>query len=121
MTSRTLPEWIGKTPDTAIPIRVQVRVYEHTEGKCQSCGRKVRGRNDWQCDHIQALVNGGENRESNLQVLCGWCHREKTAADVAEKAVTRRKAARHIGTKKRRPGFRGHRKFDGTIVWNERV
>lgn len=39
--TRALPEWIGKTPDTAIPARVRVRVFERFGGICQETGRKI--------------------------------------------------------------------------------
>jgi hypothetical protein len=34
------------------------------------------------CNHIQAIINGGPNRESNLHPLCEWCEPAKTEADV---------------------------------------
>jgi 5-methylcytosine-specific restriction endonuclease McrA len=54
----------------------------------------------WQCDHIVAVVNGGENRERNLQTLCGPCHGFKTKADVSEKAKVYAVKAKHLGVKK---------------------
>lgn len=100
---RSVEEWIGATPDTAIPRRVRIRVWERAEGRCQAgCGRKLRPAVDgWDLDHRVALVNGGEHRERNLQVACSWCHRAKTAEDVAEKAVVARKKRKHLGLKPR--------------------
>ena len=37
-------------------------------------------------DHVRALINGGENRESNLAPILREKHREKTARDIDEKA-----------------------------------
>jgi 5-methylcytosine-specific restriction endonuclease McrA len=54
----------------------------------------------WHCDHKVALVNEGENRESNLQVLCALCHLHKTAEDVAEKSRVVRKRLKHLGIRK---------------------
>lgn len=35
----------------------------------------------WDADHIRAVVDGGgECGLENMQTLCVWCHREKTAA-----------------------------------------
>jgi 5-methylcytosine-specific restriction enzyme A len=118
MTTRALPEWIGSTPDTKIPPRVKLRVFERNNGICQcGCGAKINaGRGDaWQTDHIIAIVNGGENRESNLRTLLEDCHKPKTAADVAVKSKTYRMRARHLGIRKPRT-IRAWRKFDGTIV-----
>ena len=51
----------------------------------------------WDCDHVIALVNGGENRESNLAPALRDKHRAKTKIDVAEKATVYRVRAKHLG------------------------
>lgn len=94
--ARSTDEWIGKTDDAAIPPRVKVRVFELYEGKCAKTGVKLRP-GHFQYDHIVALVNGGEHRESNLQPLCTDAHREKTRADVAVKAKVARQRKKHLG------------------------
>lgn len=98
--TRTPPEWIGKTDDAAIPDRVRLRVFERHNGYCYLAKRKIKTGEPWQIDHIIALVNGGANRESNLAPVLIDKHREKTAADVAEKAMVYRKRAKHLGIKK---------------------
>ena len=100
---RSVAEWVGATPDTAIPRRVRLRVWERADGRCQAgCGRELRPPADqWQCDHEVALVNGGENREKNLRVACSFCHRAKTTDDVAEKKTVARKKRKHLGLKPR--------------------
>lgn len=110
MTGRTTAEWVGATADTAIPPRVRIRIFERAAGRCEICGRKLGPADRWQADHTVALINGGENRESNLRVACDWCHSEKTKADVAEKATIHRKRAKHIGAKPKRPWHPGLRK-----------
>ena len=95
--SRSVPEWVGKTDDSAIPPRVRIRVFEAAEGKCQSCSRKIGPADKWQADHIVAVVNGGANSEDNLQCLCDWCHKAKTREDVAAKAKTAAIKAKHLG------------------------
>lgn len=100
--TRALPEWIGKTSDTAIPPHVRLRIFQRYKGVCPKCTRKMR-RNEWECDHIKALVNGGENRETNLWPLCASpCHSDKTKADVAEKSRVYKRAASHVGIETRR-------------------
>lgn len=101
MTARSTEEWHGATPDSAIPPRVRLRLFQRAAGRCQSCTRKINPGDSWQADHIVALVNGGANAEGNLQVLCDWCHGGKTRADVAEKSRTARIRAKHLGIKKR--------------------
>lgn len=123
MTARSTDEWIGKTPDEAVPKRVRIRVWDRADGYCEICTRKIRVGERWVADHIQALVNGGENREGNLQLICDWCDRKvKTPADVAEKSRTARIRGKHLGIDK--PKYRwAHgkdsntkRKISGEIV-----
>lgn len=121
MTARSTEEWRGATPDSTIPPRVRLRLFERSSGRCQSCTRKIAPGDSWQADHVVALVNGGANAESNLQVLCGWCHKAKTAGDVAEKASTARIRAKHLGIKKRSTfacsrDSKWKKKLDGTVV-----
>lgn len=113
--SRKVPEWIGKTDDTQIPPRVRLRVFERSAGNCVICGNRVGGSLLPAFDHILSLINGGENRETNLQLLCQPCHKVKTSQDVKEKSIVAKKRKTHLGirAKKRKMGYR---KFDGTIV-----
>ncbi|CEG08755.1 hypothetical protein BN961_02173 [Afipia felis] len=98
--SRTVPEWIGKTDDTKVPAHVRARIFKAHGGKCYLSGRIIRAGEPWELDHIVALVNGGENRETNLAPAIKDKHREKTAKDVAEKATVARKFAKNIGIRK---------------------
>lgn len=113
--SRAVKEWIGATPDTAVPDRVRVRVFTAKDGRCHSCTRKIPAGEAWTCEHMTALVNGGENRERNLDVTCGWCLPAKNAADVAEKSKVYTKRKRHLGVKSKRTITRW-RKFNGDVV-----
>lgn len=113
--TRSVPEWIGKSHDTPIPPRVRLRVFERHNGICHLSGRKIRPGEEWDCDHIIAIANGGGNRESNLAPAIRDKHREKTAEDVAEKATVYRKRAKHLGIKKKGSSI-PYRKFDGTVV-----
>jgi 5-methylcytosine-specific restriction endonuclease McrA len=99
MTGRTLSEWIGATPDTPIPPRVRLRVFEAHGGVCHISGRKIRAGEKWEADHVIALINGGENRESNLAPALSDKHKAKTAADVRQKADVARKRQKHLGIK----------------------
>lgn len=65
--SRTVEEWVGRSDDSVAPPRVQLRVLLKFDGICQcGCGQKIWP-DKWQLDHALALINGGENRESNLR------------------------------------------------------
>jgi Restriction endonuclease len=95
--ARTVKEWIGKTPDTKIPPRVRQRIYDRAQGQCHICKLPIKAGESWQADHVIALINGGENRESNLAPAHAHCHLAKTKQDVAEKARTAAKRRKHIG------------------------
>lgn len=99
MTGRSVSEWIGATPDTAIPPRVRLRVFEAHGGVCHISGRKIRAGEKWEADHVIAVINGGENRESNLAPALSDKHKAKTRADVRQKADTARKRQKHLGIK----------------------
>jgi hypothetical protein len=81
---RSVPEWIGKTPDTQIPARVKLRIKARANNRCQSCKILVRGGGEF--DHRPALINGGENRESKIEFLCRNCHVQRTKEDMALKS-----------------------------------
>ena len=119
--SRTVNEWIGNTPDAPIPPRVRLRVFERHSGICHISGRVIRAGEPWDCDHVKALVNGGEHRESNLAPALKAKHKEKTAKDVAEKSMLYRKRSSHLGIKKpsrfscsRQSRFK--KRLDGSVV-----
>ena len=99
--SRSVPEWIGKTDDTPAPPRVRLRVFERAGGCCHSCGRKINAGEGWTLEHLQALINGGQNRERNLGVTCDWCLPEKNAEDVAVKKKNASVRKKHVGAEKK--------------------
>jgi 5-methylcytosine-specific restriction protein A len=112
--SRTVAEWIGKTDDTAIPPRVKVAVALAFGGRCAKCTRKLIP-SHWDCDHVLALINGGQNRQTNLQPLCDDpCHPDKTKRDVATKSKSARIRKKNLGIAKPRTITRW-RRFDGSI------
>lgn len=120
--SRSVPEWIARHDDDKIPDRVRLRVFERHNGICHLSGRPIRAGEAWDCDHVVAIINGGEHRESNLAPALKDKHREKTAEDVREKAIVYRKKAKNIGLKKAKnpmPGSKASKfkkRMDGTVV-----
>lgn len=122
MTGRTVPEWRGKNPDSAIPPRVRLRVFEAHGGVCALTGQKIRPGDEWDLDHKTALANGGEHRETNLHPVLRTAHREKTKADVALKAKADRVRKKHLGIAKPKAALPGSRqskwkrKVNGTVV-----
>lgn len=135
MTSRSVPEWIGKTPDTKIPDHVKLRIFDRENGRCYLSGRKIMPGDKYDFDHRIALVNwsgdGHGNRESNIFPALRDKHREKTRLDVAEKAKTYAVRSKHVlpsgpsklksrGFSKSAPQRRASgpvsQKFDGDIM-----
>lgn len=113
--SRSTDEWIGKTANAPVPPRVRLRVFDRYDGVCYLSGRKIMPGEGWDLEHIVALCNGGEHRESNMAPALRSPHREKTAADVRQKSVDRRKRMKHLGISRKKRKM-GYRKFDGTVV-----
>lgn len=94
-----LKEWIGETDDQRAPPRVRQRIFDDCGGKCHICDTVIVGKK-WALDHVKALINGGENRQSNLRPVHIACHAVKTAADVAEKAKVAAIRQKHTGAKR---------------------
>ena len=120
MSGRAVPEWIGATPDAVPPPRVKLRVFDAHKGVCHICTVKISGK-AWDTDHVKALINEGENRESNLAPAHDACHTVKTANDVAEKSAIAASRKKFLGITKSKnpiPGSRGtkwRRRMDGTV------
>jgi hypothetical protein len=114
--ARSLPEWIGSSPDAAVPPRVRLRIFDRYGGRCQcGCTRLIRSGEAWECEDTIALINGGQRRESNLKPWLAGHQADKTKADVAEKSRVYRKRSAHVGIKKPRT-ITAWRKFNGEIV-----
>lgn len=107
---RSTEEWIGSSPDAKIPDRVKLRVFERHEGVCYLSGRKILAGETWEVEHVTALCNGGEHRESNLRPALSKPHKAKTKKDRAIKAKSDRTRKKFLGIKRpkrniRSPGF----------------
>lgn len=93
---RAVKEWIGKTPDTRPPPRVLLRILERENHTCHISGRKIAPGEPWQAEHKIAIINGGENRETNLFPALTDPHKAKTKLDLAEKSKVAAKAKKHF-------------------------
>lgn len=109
--ARTVDEWIGRSDDDVPPPRVRVRVFDRFKGRCRDCRRRIHAGEKWTLEHVHALCNGGENRESNLGLTCSWCLPDKNAADVAMKSETAKMRKKHLGVEGRKS-----RPMAGTIA-----
>jgi 5-methylcytosine-specific restriction endonuclease McrA len=92
---RTRPEWIGKNDDAAIPSWVRVRVFEKYGGICQLTSKRLMA-GEYDLDHIIALADGGEHRESNLWPVLRKEHRKKTAVENKLRAKVKRTMLKHF-------------------------
>lgn len=97
--SRSVKEWVAKTDDAKVPPRVRLRVFQKHDGVCHISGIRIAAGMLWDIDHVVALTNGGQHRESNLAPALRDKHKAKTAADVAEKSRVMAKAKANIGIK----------------------
>lgn len=109
--TREVPEWVGKTDDTPAPPRVRLRVFERFGGICYLSHRKIMPGEAWELEHILAIINGGQNRESNMAPALVAPHKIKSAEDMAQKSKNYRVRAKHLGIAPKRakinsPGFR---------------
>jgi 5-methylcytosine-specific restriction enzyme A len=100
---RSTLEWQGKHPDADPPSYVRLRVFNDKKGKCHMCGHVIRAGEKWICEHVIAIANGGENRETNLDLTCHLCLPKKNKADkdIQTKTENMRKAAFGIKPKSR--------------------
>jgi 5-methylcytosine-specific restriction protein A len=99
--SRTVAEWVGRTPDSKPPVSVKLRVFAAYEGRCYLSKVKIAVGQEWEVEHIRPLhlARPGENlnRESNLAPALKEPHREKTAREMTAKAKADRVRAKHLG------------------------
>ncbi len=95
MNARAVKEWVGRRPESMPGTLVLLRLYAKQNGLCAcGCTRVMSFERDQiDCDHVQPLKDGGENREANLQLLLHEHHQIKTSAEnVARGAANRHQA-----------------------------
>ena len=62
--------------------------------RCEACSGVTKAP---EVDHVNPDGLTGEPTLANAMVLCGPCHKAKTAGDVKDIAKAKRREARHIG------------------------
>ncbi len=101
---------------------VKLAAWKRSGGCCEDCGRKIFPGDGPEYDHIIADEHGGGNGLDNCQVLCAWCHKPKTRADMKVTVRGRKARARHANADKPSRPMPGSRKskwkkrVDGTVV-----
>lgn len=61
--------------------KLREQILKRDRYLCQECLRNDRYVPANQVDHILPKAQGGTDAPSNLQTLCGACHRQKTARE----------------------------------------
>lgn len=105
--TRSTKEWIGKTPDSNIPPRVRQRVYDRHNGICHICEVAIKPGETFHAEHVQALIEGGENRESNLKPAHAVCNLKKGIEETKRKSKTNKVRQKHLGIKPDRKAIAG--------------
>lgn len=96
MTPRPVKEWIGRTPESMPGKLVLLRIYARQNGKCScGCGRVMNlNRDKIDREHTIPLIDGGENRESNLTLMLHEHHVPKSAEEATQRAEARQHQAK---------------------------
>lgn len=71
----------GRLRGRALQAR-RLRKWTKAGGLCAKCQKLTDWPHGFELDHIKAIVNGGEDDESQTQVLCHECHASKTNQDL---------------------------------------
>ncbi|MBZ5761528.1 HNH endonuclease [Rhizobium sp. VS19-DR104.2] len=115
---RDVPEWIGRTDNTAPSEACKRRILDRQDERCAITGVALRDGVRVHWDHKVPLWLGGENREGNLQAITEAAHKAKTATEATVRAKINRNRAKRHGNKKgsglTHPTFK--RLMDGTVV-----
>ena len=85
---RTQP-WRAGYSDPAY-TRNRPRAYERDGRACVKCGRRLEA-NEYICDHVLPLSEGGTSSLANLQTLCRACNKTKTRTDRRRRATDGRR------------------------------
>lgn len=90
-----------------LTVLERARLFALAGGRCQKCTRKIPAGDDWDADHVISLANGGTNalpdsdgEGGNWQVLCSYCHDDKSADDNSRAAKSKRIYAKHVVPKR---------------------
>jgi 5-methylcytosine-specific restriction endonuclease McrA len=79
-----------KSPDTLARCRhyrtqgwarIRERIITRDMMVCQICGTLCTGKKNRHVDHIRAVVDGGDDSDGNLRLLCQSCHSRRTLRD----------------------------------------
>ena len=95
--SRSVPLWVGKTDDAAIPKAVKLRIWAREGGICSLTGRKIGVGEAYDFEHRIPLSLGGRHAEDNIVLALRSAHREKTASEASQRAKADRVRLKNLG------------------------
>jgi 5-methylcytosine-specific restriction enzyme A len=95
---RDITEWVARTPNDVVPLRIRDRIFARAKGRCHLSGRKIMPGERWELEHVRPLSMGGQHRESNLAPALAIEHRAKTAAEAGTRSKADRVRRKHEGT-----------------------
>lgn len=101
--ARATTEWRGASDDSKAPPRVRQRLYDAAKGICHICELPIKPTETWHLDHVISLIEGGENRESNLAPAHAHCNLAKANGEKARKAKVAATRQKHLGITKEGP------------------
>ncbi len=79
----------------------RAEVFLRAKGSCEKCGVRLKV-GEGEVDHILPCALGGGAVIENAQLLCGICHKEKTADDVRRVRKSQRIRDKHSGAWKKK-------------------
>lgn len=93
---RSVAIWQGRTDDAMPGKLVRDRLSRAQGDCCALCRQPFGPKRRAHCDHIVPLIDGGQNCEANLQMICADCHKAKTSAEASARKKTRDIRESHI-------------------------
>lgn len=96
----------------------KLSAWERSGGRCEcGCGQKIVTSAEYDHYPVPAAFGGSADLD-NCRVLDKRCHRKLTAEhDVPRIAKAARIERKRANVSPKRPGFKGWKKFDGSVKW----
>lgn len=102
-----------------LSTKARLELFQAHNGTCHVCGGKIQVGEAWEVEHVIPLALGGDDDTNNMApVHKKVCHETKTREqDVPAIARAKRREAKHIGAKPKRPWHPTLRKkMNGEVV-----
>ena len=108
-------------PRKSLTRNQRAELFLEHKGVCHLCQLRIQAERGeaWEVEHVEAREISGRDDWDNLRPEHVKCHKVKTAKDKAIIAKCNAVRNKHLGIKKR-SGFKGWRRMDGTVVYAER-